>query len=65
MPEFSLKSIDIKSEVCGECCGGLWDGGDKGADNGYLGCDIAMKVSGDETDVVVVRESSEVGVVLW
>ena len=50
--------------VCGESCGGLGDGGDKGADNDYLGCDSAMEVSGDETGAVVVRESSEVWVVL-
>ena len=61
---FSRGGVGRGCGVCGESCGGLGDGGDKGADNDYLGCDSAMEVSGDETGAVVVRESSEVWVVL-
>ena len=61
---FAKGGVGRGCEVCGEGCGALGDGGYKGADNDYLGCDSAMEMNGDETGVVVVRESSEVGVVL-
>ena len=42
---FARGGVGRGYEVCGEGCGGLGDGGDKGVDNDYLGCDSAMEVS--------------------
>ena len=42
---FARGGVGRGCEVCGEGCGGLGDGGDKGVDNDYLGCDSAMEVS--------------------
>ena len=49
--------VELGYKMCCEGCGRLLVDGEKGANSGYVGCDGAMKVSGDKAGVDVVRES--------